>query len=112
MEELTFLARKVRADHVLAHALQAMGWTATKLGVLWGCDQAVLDSVILRVEERYPEYKVNAAEFENLYRRPRKPHVSIGPGMGILRILIWRWHLAWRSWRASSRIGGRSVRNR
>ena len=66
MEELTFLARKVRADHVLAHALKAMGWTTTKLGALWGCDQEVVDSVILRVEEKYPEYKVNTVEFENL----------------------------------------------
>lgn len=66
MEELTFLARRVRADHVLAHALRSMGWTTTKLGALWGCDQEALDAVILKLEARFPGYKVNATEFENL----------------------------------------------
>ena len=66
MEDLNFLARKVRADHVLAFALRDMGWTTTKLGALWGCDWDVMDSVIFGMEAKYPEYKVNGTEFENL----------------------------------------------
>ena len=66
MEELTFLARRVRADHVLAYALRDMGWTTTKLGALWGAGPEALDAVVLKIEERFPEYKVNTTEFENL----------------------------------------------
>jgi len=108
MEELTFLARKVRADHVLAFALKGMGWSTTKLGALWGCDREVLDSVILRVEERYPEYKVNAVEFENLVQAAEEASCIIWARHGALTDS----DLALASRLASSRTGGRSVRNR
>ena len=85
MEDLTFLARRVWADHVLAHALRAMGWTTTKLGALWGCDQEALDAVILKVEGRFPEYKVNATEFENLVRAAEEASCVIWARHGELR---------------------------
>lgn len=85
MEDLTFLAGRVWADHVLAHALRAMGWTTTKLGALWGCDQEALDAVILKVEGRFPEYKVNAAEFENLVRAAEEASCVIWARHGELR---------------------------
>ena len=66
MEDLTFLAMKVRADHVLAHALKSTGWTTTKFGALWGAEQEVIDSVILKLERDFPSYKVNGLEFEGL----------------------------------------------
>ena len=85
MDELTFLARRVRADHVLAAALKEMGWSTTKLGALKGNDTEVLDAVVLSVEKRYPDYKVNSSEFENLVEAAEEASCAIWARHGEIR---------------------------
>ena len=49
MEDLAFLLRCVRADHVLAYALKTSGWTTAKLGD-WSEWQEVFDSAAVKLE--------------------------------------------------------------
>ena len=85
MEELTFLARKVRADHVLASRLEGHGVVDHQIGCSLGMRPG---SPRLghpqSGRERYPEYKVNAVEFENLVQAAEEASCIIWARHGAL----------------------------
>ena len=61
MEDLLFLAKRVRADQALAYALRTSGWSTTKLGALKGVEQEVLDGIAIKLEILNPELNVNVS---------------------------------------------------
>ena len=85
MEDLTQLAGRVRADHVLAHALKVSGWNTTKLGALKGTEPEVIDAVILKIEKDFHPYKVNGTELENLVEAAEEASCAIWARHGGLK---------------------------